>query len=145
MDQRLAKWFSGRDTGSSSKAIACHMAGGTCDGSSPSDPADLGRCLRLLEIFPEWKPRIKEMMGYGGEWLGLAPHWDELEKSMADEVGIDWSKGQKAGLTYKLMRKYIDEGLCADPNIKVMKRPDGSVIGWVRKGGGVHFRAGAFS
>lgn len=133
MDIRLAQWLSSHDTGMSSKAIALHMASGYCDGSAPSDPADLGRCLRMLELFPEWKSRIGEMTRYGGEWLGLAPHWHELAKSMDDEVGIDWSKARAAPKTYDLMRKYRDQGLDLDPNVKVThRRPDGSIAGWRR-------------
>ena len=34
--------------------------------SYPSDPADLGRCLRLLREIPEWAPRMPEMAKRGG-------------------------------------------------------------------------------
>lgn len=113
IDKRLAKWLSGRDTGASSKAIALWLGAGVNDeawgASTPSDPSDLGRCLRLLEIIPEWKPRIAEMAKAGGNWPTFVEHWDEMAQSMADEVGIDWSKGKKAPLTYALMKKVEKE------------------------------------
>lgn len=97
------KWLAGRDTGLSSKAIASHMTCGWCDGTyPPADPADLGRCLRLLERFPEWKARMPEMAKYK-DWKNLIARWDEVAQSMADEVGIDWSKGRSAPKTYDLM------------------------------------------
>jgi len=96
------------DTGISSQSIVAVMTG--CDLgkvknlSAPHDPADLGRCLRLLERFPEWKPRLKLMAGVNERWAKAVECWDEIGVSMADEVGIDWSKGQKAPNTYKLMK-----------------------------------------
>lgn len=102
--QRAFKWLNGRDTVMSSEAILSHMMSGTSSGSYPLDPADLGRCLRLLGLFPEWKPRIGEMAGYGKTWAMFAERWDELSKAMADEVGIDWSKGREARQTYDLMK-----------------------------------------
>ncbi len=105
----VLQWMAGEDTGMSSKAIATHMAGVGSDGSYPHDPADLGRCLRLLERFPEWKARMPEMASYGKIWRTYADNWSDLEKSMADEVGIDWSKGREARKTYALMRSYQAE------------------------------------
>jgi UTP:GlnB (protein PII) uridylyltransferase len=99
----IYKWMAGYDTGMSSKAIAMHMSAGWCNGNYPYDPADLGRCLRLLELFPEWKPRIAEMAQYGKVWAAYISRWDEIVQSMVDEVGIDWSKGQRAEKTYGLM------------------------------------------
>lgn len=97
-------WMAGRDTGLSSIAIAEHMATGRCDGSYPHDPSDLGRCLRLLERFPDWKPRISEMGKYGKVWRAYAARWDDLQAAMSGEVGIDWHKGRSALNTYNLMK-----------------------------------------
>jgi hypothetical protein len=98
-------WLFGRDTGMSSKAIMGHMVSGVSDGSWPSDPGDLGRCLRLLEGFPSWNERIGEMAKYGPVWEIYARHWDELRSMMDAEVGADWSKGRKAQSTYDFMKK----------------------------------------
>ena len=98
-------WMTGGDTGMSSKEIAMHMTTGQADRSYPLDPADLGRCLRLLERFPEWRPRIGEMAKYGPVWARYVERWDEMAQSMADEVGIDWSKGRSAPRTYDLMHE----------------------------------------
>jgi len=110
--RELAAWFASDDTGMSSEGMACHMSGTPLRDAwcAPSDPADLGRCLRLLERFPEWKQRVSEMAAYGGEWAALVPHWDEVSKLMADEVGIDWSKGRSAPITYAAMKTYLATG-----------------------------------
>jgi hypothetical protein len=102
-DRRALIWLAGNDCGMSSTAICHHMLGMKSDGSYPYDPADLGRCLRLLELFPEWKPRIGEMAKYSKGWERIAGKWDELAALMAEEVGIDWSKGRTAPRTYAAM------------------------------------------
>ena len=106
MDRRLAEWFGSRDTGLSSKCIALFLAAGVVEEANvPHDPSDLGRCLRLLARIPEWKSRISELKSIGGLWPTYAARWDEMAESMADEVGIDWSKGREAPKTYDLMKR----------------------------------------
>jgi hypothetical protein len=109
--ERVERWNDSYDTGISSKAIASVMRGATASvgaSSYPRDPADLGRCLRLLRLIPEWRPRILIMGGLGPVWAEMARRWDELEQSMADEVGIFWEKGKSAPKTYALMRECQD-------------------------------------
>ena len=108
--KRAAQWIVGEDTGLSSISIWAHMMGVEPeDGfTSPSDPSDLGRCLRLLRSFPEWDQRISEMADCGHGWRAIAPHWRELEQLMADEVGIDWSKGNAAPRTWARMRALLN-------------------------------------
>lgn len=102
--RRALLWLAGGDSGMSSEAICYHMLGMKSDGRFPLDPSDLGRCLRLLELFPEWKPRMGEMARYSAQWAALVERWDELAEMMADEVGIDWSKGKRAPRTYAAMK-----------------------------------------
>ena len=72
--------------------------------SYPHDPADLGRCLRLLEAVPEWRSRLGEMAECSTVWARLVARWEEMEVAMRDEVGIGWEKGYEAPKTYALMR-----------------------------------------
>jgi hypothetical protein len=108
--EKALGWIVGRDTGLSSEAIWAQMVGVKHgDGCNyPSDPADLGRCLRLLKLIPSWRKRLPEMSRKHPCWRALVKHWDELEKLMADEVGIDWSKGRAAPLTYRRMKEILD-------------------------------------
>jgi hypothetical protein len=104
---RASGWLAGEDTGASSQAIAAHMLGLPSDGAYPHDPADLGRCLRLLRLVPEWETRIQEMARYGKAWELLLAQWSFLAGSMAAEVGFDWERGRKAPKTYALMKRIL--------------------------------------
>ncbi len=65
VDERALFWALSSDTGVSSEAIAKHMTGtSTARISPPSDRSDRGRCIRLLELIPEWIPRLDEMRQY---------------------------------------------------------------------------------
>ena len=79
-------WLAGHDTGRSSLAIVAWMEhdpaltamhGGRLD--YPHDPADLGRCLRLLDIEPDYRARIGEMASVSPQWARLVCRWNELE------------------------------------------------------------------
>lgn len=117
IQDRALQWLFSGDTGLSSRCLCAHMLGVKAERSSyPSDPSDLGRCLRLLELIPEWKPRIGEMAAFGPGWAGQVKAWDKLAQSMADEVGIDWSKGCSAPLTYDAMKIAQADGYRSDNN-----------------------------
>lgn len=65
VEQRALFWALSGDTGVSSEAIAKHMTGSHKSRlSPPSDKSDRGRCIRLLELIPEWIPRLDEMRQY---------------------------------------------------------------------------------
>lgn len=108
---KAAGWLLSHDTGTSSKAIFAAMLGARPRADMhPHDPADLGRCLRLLRLVPEWQPRIEEMADFGQAWARLATHWDALAAIMEAEVGIDWTKGRSAPVTGLAMRRVLDGG-----------------------------------
>lgn len=117
IEKRALEWLFSRDTGASSKAICAHMLGTSGQFSSyPSDPSDLGRCIRLLELIPEWKSRIQEMAVHGPGWAGQVKQWDSLVDSMADEVGINWGKGDRAPITYNAMKLAQAAGYRENPD-----------------------------
>lgn len=93
---------------------------------------DLGRCLRLLEQIPEWKPRIKEMAVYGPGWSGQVEHCEELAATMADEVGIDWSKGKRAPVTFNAMQLAQAAGYRNDPSYRSTFNKDGHLSSAMR-------------
>jgi hypothetical protein len=81
IEERAAAWRSGHDTGASSKAIWAVMTGQQPERSAyPMDEDDLGRCLRLLELIPEWKPRLPEMAVVSPYWAALVENWPDLER-----------------------------------------------------------------
>lgn len=62
VEQRALYWAASDDTGISSKTILAHMTGVPANWTSPpSDVDDRGRCIRLLELIPEWIPRLPEL------------------------------------------------------------------------------------
>ncbi|MCY1399786.1 hypothetical protein D9M71_148520 [compost metagenome] len=110
--QRAAKWIVDGRVGMSSKAIWAHMTDTPLKDdrySYPLDPDDLNRCLLLLDLIPEWKPRMHEMEEHGPNWAGLAAQWKTISDCFLEEVGLDWCKGKSAPNTYALMKKAIGE------------------------------------
>lgn len=63
--RRAIKWSLSDDTGISSKVICAHMLGfEPFELSPPYDRYDRGRCIRLLQLIPEWIPRLNELTKY---------------------------------------------------------------------------------
>lgn len=109
---RAEEWLNSYDTGASSKAIFHYMTLGIKDGSTPSDPADLARCLRLLDRFPEWKPRIQEMATVSDNWSTLMEHWDTIVASFVEEAGPEgygYGRRWSAPKTYDMMHDVFYE------------------------------------
>lgn len=109
ISDRANQWICGSDTGSSSKCLWAVMMGATPDRwkSHPHDGSDLGRCLRLLALIPEWRPRIGEMASVSPYWAVLVENWAKLEAAaISDPSGI-----------YKMMRGLLDPIEKADRNV----------------------------
>lgn len=103
--RRAVLWSVSDDTGLSSKTIWAHMMAGMAPergADYPRDVSDLGRCLRLLDRVPEWKPRIQEMAKYGKYWAALVERWDELAAMYAAEMLAH--SGRTAPKTYAMMK-----------------------------------------
>lgn len=107
IEERARNWIVNGRVGLSSKAIWSHMMGADSAGHFPHDPADLNRCLLLLDLIPEWKPRMGEMAAHGPVWARLSARWGEIEACFLDEAGLDGSKSGKAPKTYRLMKEVI--------------------------------------
>lgn len=107
IQDRANAWVVGEKVGMSSKAIWAHMmdAGKPRYGwSHPHDPDDLSRCLRLLDLIPEWQARMPEMAKRSTAWAGLIRHWDAILASFKAEFGEEPYR-QGDGSTYELMKK----------------------------------------
>lgn len=112
MKPELLQWLAGHDTGLSSKAILAHMEhneviqamNGTWGMAHPLDPADLGRCIRLMDIEPSYRDRIIEMAYYSKEWARLALHWGELEALYHEEVSDHRGRAPR---TYARMQELL--------------------------------------
>lgn len=86
------EWLLSDDTGVSSKAILAVMTGTKAPNYArvPLDASDFGRCYRLLKQFPEWRPRLSEMVAKHPHWEPMVGAWDELTamyETMCDARG----------------------------------------------------------
>lgn len=105
-------WLAGDDTGISSKAILNAALGKPTTPSKdyhwhnePYDPDDLGRCLRMLRLMP-WAARgLAVLATHSGYWAVLVEHWVELEKTLAEEVGIYGDHGHVAQRTFAMIER----------------------------------------
>jgi hypothetical protein len=113
MKPELLNWLASNDTGLSSRAILAHMMLDTTVAAMngwrmeyPHDPADLGRCIRLMDIEPSFRARILEMGHYSPQWARLAAHWSELEALYHEEVPEHQGRAER---TYCRMFELIYE------------------------------------
>lgn len=106
---QVAQWFATGETGLSGKCMALNI-GFRIQGNRdhPHDPADLDRCLKLLEAVPLLRERMPELTTVSPYWAALIANWDEIERSHIDEVGLGWTKASCAPKTYALIRSILD-------------------------------------
>jgi hypothetical protein len=106
---QVIDWLANGEVGISSNTMAFWLAfEKTVDDSShPHDPADLDRCLKLLQRAPLLRAQLPKMAQVSREWAALVARWDEVERSHLDEVGLGWTKAHSAPKTYKLMREVL--------------------------------------
>lgn len=80
-------WLNNGDTGISSETIWRVLMGETPKRASiPWDPADFGRCYRLLKVMPAWRSRLGEVAVKYPEWRPLVEAWDELTAMYEAEI-----------------------------------------------------------
>ncbi|HCF3913442.1 TPA: hypothetical protein NID53_001048 [Pseudomonas aeruginosa] len=107
IEERAARWLRDGQVGASSRAIHDHMLGLPMErhhAAYPHDPDDLNRCLLLLNLIPEWAPRIREMAQHSQEWAALVSSWGKLTNLFLQEAGLDWQRSSGAPETYAAMR-----------------------------------------
>jgi len=104
-------WITGNDTGISSKAIWSVMMGAASFSNTdvPHDPADFGRCYRLLKLFPEWRNRLDEVATAFPKWGPMVREWDHMEYLYEK----DKATGRCSDL-YDFMQSLMDECFTAD-------------------------------
>jgi len=82
------EWILCGDTGISSQTIWAVMVG-VVNGKNlptrfrfdvPHDPADFGRCFRLLLRFPEWKGRLNEVAEAFPKWRPMVENWGRMSE-----------------------------------------------------------------
>lgn len=78
----LEAWLAGADRGISSNTIVQALTGRVLltdfGPDVPHDAGDFGRCRRLLEAVPEFRPRLAEVAALYPAWGPFVEAWDEL-------------------------------------------------------------------
>lgn len=109
LKDKVLHWFAHGETGISSKAMACAVAGNPPEkshfGNHPSDPDDLNRCLKFLSMVPEARQHFDKVAALSKTWAKLIARWDEVEQCFLDEVGFNWCKARSAPKTFALMKE----------------------------------------
>jgi hypothetical protein len=104
------EWLLSDDTGISSRTIFATMTNSHVAPHNmpiPFDPADFGRCYRLLKAFPLWRLRLREVADRFPEWGPIVNAWPELEAIYEVELG---NADGRAPLLYSRMKEI--EPLC---------------------------------
>ena len=104
MSEKILDWYVSGEKGISSKCMAATALGKKAEHGYPHDPADLNRCIKLVDAAPEVKDAFPAIAALSPQWAAIIANWDDLRTSFIDEVGYDWSKGQRAPITYKKMQ-----------------------------------------
>jgi hypothetical protein len=109
----LINWLANGRRGISSNTIVERLTGiKTLDdwgGSHPLDPADLGRCRRLLDDVPELQNEFSRMRDVSPTWAALVDRWDELCATM-DREAPEWRSGiGSAPETYRIMKEIREQ------------------------------------
>lgn len=109
-EMKAIRWLLHGETGMSSKSILSEILGlypstGRYE-NHPRDPADLKRCVQLLDEVPELRGALDAMRKLSSPWKRLIDNWTLLEETLKFEMRN--SKDGKAPLTYDLMKKLID-------------------------------------
>jgi len=102
----LGQWFVGSDTGMSSQTMAAIFLGATAGNGVrfcyPRDPADFGRCWRLVEAVPAIRDAFPVMRQVYPALTPFIDHWDELSALYLAAIE---SKTGKAPALYQRMNE----------------------------------------
>ena len=104
MKDKILTWFGTGSVGASSKAMALAVIDMPNDGSHPCDPDDFNRCLLLLSAVPEIRQHMEKVAEINETWRNIVASWDKVEACFLAEVGINWTKSNRAPITYDMMK-----------------------------------------
>ena len=114
----ITMWLAVGERGLSSEAIALTSLGlrpTGHDASWPHDPADLRRCLLLLDAVPETREGgLLVLAKRCPKWASLVSVWDRLSETLRSEIGETLSPRGSAPRTYALMREALDRAAGRD-------------------------------
>ena len=109
------EWILSNDTGTSSKTIWAVIMNAIPTKPTPfqfdipHDPSDFGRCYRLLTLIPEWRSRLSEVAEIFPIWKPMVREWDKMEELYKRDFGLG-----KSEELYNLMQDLRHEGMIED-------------------------------
>ncbi|EPL9568138.1 hypothetical protein MMK73_000179 [Providencia rettgeri] len=99
----LTAWLASDDVGASSKYMAAVLSKRfDAPNHYPLDPADLARCIRLINAVPEFKERLWIMRARSIQWSFVIDNWDKWKELY--EAGEGKKLYQEMKLTYESLR-----------------------------------------
>ena len=82
----LSAWLASDDVGMSSKFMASVLSGQfQAEFAIPYDPADFGRCVRMIQAVPELQQHFDKMLEHGPMWKAVVGNWAQWSKMLEDE------------------------------------------------------------
>lgn len=117
------QWIINGETGTSSKTIWAVMMNAVMDNRKntwdygvPHDPDDLKRCVNMLTLIPEWRPRLQEVANAFPIWTPFVREWDKLEKMCWKWIADDYGRQDKGHATklFDFIQGLNHEGLLLD-------------------------------
>ena len=105
MKEKLLKWYATGEKGLSSENMAATVLGLPSRLYHPCDPADLNRCIKLVDAVPEIKTKFPEIAKLSPQWKEVINNWEKLREMFISEVGFDWQNHKSAGKTYEFMKQ----------------------------------------
>jgi len=112
LSANAVNWLASGARGASSNTLFTRLTGVSADNNKPAypyDPADFGRCRRLLEACPELLPSLHKVRDVCPEWAAIVDHWDKL-CTLMDAEAPNWrTGGGQARQTYELMKTIFKE------------------------------------
>lgn len=99
------EWYRSWDTGVSSLTIFSVFMryGRPTTPDIPRDPADFGRCYRLLALKPDWRAELQQVASRYPAWQPLVDCWNELSLLYEEEA-----PGGDALRLYARMRELLE-------------------------------------
>lgn len=115
LERRALEWLASGDSGTSSETIISVMMNLRVQMVDiPHDPSDFGRCHRLLEWIPEFRPRLGEVAAKYPEWAPFVESWDRLTAIYLRDL----DRGGPSPELYRVM-----QGLLLRGNARERSRP----------------------
>lgn len=105
--KEILKWYMFGHTGTSSETMAAVYLGYKpkyTHHNYPHDPADLNRCIKLLESCPEVRESFPRIAEISPRWGAIIKEWDAVVSMFHEEAGEDWCKSKSAPKTYARMK-----------------------------------------